>query len=146
MGGFTSVSLHEQRACHLLPVAPVDTAGILAQQHRIKSTISCRTAQHSTTHPRLSAFTRVPPSLPIAQGVLLQIFTKPLGDRSTVFVEIIQRLCALPEPPKEVGCAQICGKLAAAPWVAPGLHFLCLQALILHPAARLSSSLLTSWT
>lgn len=27
------------------------------------------------------------------QGVLLQIFTKPLGDRSTIFVEIIQRLC-----------------------------------------------------
>ena len=30
------------------------------------------------------------------QGVLLQIFTKPLGDRPTIFVEIIQRLgCAL---------------------------------------------------
>ena len=28
------------------------------------------------------------------QGVLLQIFTKPLGDRPTVFIEIIQRLCA----------------------------------------------------
>ena len=27
------------------------------------------------------------------QGVLLQIFTKPLGDRPTVFLEIIQRLC-----------------------------------------------------
>ena len=27
------------------------------------------------------------------QGVLLQIFTKPLGDRSTVFFEIIQRIC-----------------------------------------------------
>jgi 4-hydroxyphenylpyruvate dioxygenase len=27
------------------------------------------------------------------QGVLLQIFTKPLGDRPTVFIEIIQRLC-----------------------------------------------------
>lgn len=27
------------------------------------------------------------------QGVLLQIFTKPLGDRTTVFVEIIQRYC-----------------------------------------------------
>jgi 4-hydroxyphenylpyruvate dioxygenase len=32
------------------------------------------------------------------QGVLLQIFTKPLGDRPTVFFEIIQRLCALPPP------------------------------------------------
>jgi hypothetical protein len=27
--------------------------------------------------------------------VLLQIFTKPLGDRPTVFFEIIQRLCTL---------------------------------------------------
>ncbi|GAB4822862.1 hypothetical protein N2152v2_009908 [Parachlorella kessleri] len=27
------------------------------------------------------------------QGVLLQVFTKPLGDRPTVFFEIIQRLC-----------------------------------------------------
>ncbi len=26
------------------------------------------------------------------QGTLLQIFTKPLGDRPTVFVEIIQRV------------------------------------------------------
>ncbi|EFN58665.1 hypothetical protein CHLNCDRAFT_20078 [Chlorella variabilis] len=35
------------------------------------------------------------------QGVLLQIFTKPLGDRPTVFFEIIQRLCALePQAPK----------------------------------------------
>ena len=32
------------------------------------------------------------------QGVLLQIFTKPLGDRPTVFIEIIQRLCLVPEP------------------------------------------------
>lgn len=30
--------------------------------------------------------------------MLLQIFTKPLGDRPTVFFEIIQRLCALPLP------------------------------------------------
>lgn len=29
------------------------------------------------------------------QGVLLQIFTKPLGDRPTVFIEIIQRMCEL---------------------------------------------------
>jgi len=26
------------------------------------------------------------------QGVLLQIFTKPLGDRPTVFIEVIQRI------------------------------------------------------
>ena len=47
---------------------------------------------------------RCPPArLPAClQGVLLQIFTKPLGDRPTVFFEIIQRLCALP-PPSEVG-------------------------------------------
>lgn len=29
------------------------------------------------------------------QGVLLQIFTRPLGDRPTVFIEIIQRLCMI---------------------------------------------------
>lgn len=43
------------------------------------------------------------------QGVLLQIFTKPLGDRTTVFVEIIQRIgCDLtPEGEKKeqaAGC------------------------------------------
>lgn len=27
------------------------------------------------------------------EGVLLQIFTKPLFDRATIFVEIIQRVC-----------------------------------------------------
>jgi len=27
------------------------------------------------------------------QGVLLQIFTKPIGDRSTFFFEVIQRIC-----------------------------------------------------
>jgi len=26
------------------------------------------------------------------QGVLLQVFTKPLGDRPTIFIEIIQRI------------------------------------------------------
>lgn len=31
------------------------------------------------------------------QGVLLQIFTKPLGDRPTVFIEIIERLCTAEE-------------------------------------------------
>lgn len=29
------------------------------------------------------------------QGVLLQIFTKPLGDRPTIFLEIIQRICTV---------------------------------------------------
>lgn len=33
--------------------------------------------------------------------MLLQIFTKPVGDRPTVFFEIIERLCTLP-PPAEV--------------------------------------------
>lgn len=28
----------------------------------------------------------------VLQGVLLQIFTKPLSDRPTVFIEIIQRI------------------------------------------------------
>jgi 4-hydroxyphenylpyruvate dioxygenase len=31
------------------------------------------------------------------QGVLLQIFTKPVGDRPTVFLEIIQRIGCLSE-------------------------------------------------
>lgn len=35
------------------------------------------------------------------QGVLLQIFTKPLGDRPTIFLEIIQRLCLVEQ--KDVG-------------------------------------------
>jgi 4-hydroxyphenylpyruvate dioxygenase len=30
----------------------------------------------------------------VPQGMLLQIFTKPLFDRPTIFVEIIQRKCA----------------------------------------------------
>lgn len=42
------------------------------------------------------------------QGVLLQIFTKPLGDRPTIFIEIIQRLClvedvVVEEEEEEVG-------------------------------------------
>lgn len=41
------------------------------------------------------------------QGVLLQIFTKPVGDRPTVFFEIIERLCTLP-PPAEVGAGGWC--------------------------------------
>lgn len=35
---------------------------------------------------------RLPP-----QGILLQIFTRPLGDRPTVFIEIIQRLGCMRE-------------------------------------------------
>lgn len=31
------------------------------------------------------------------QGVLLQIFTKPLGDRPTIFIEIIQRVGCMRE-------------------------------------------------
>ena len=47
-----------------------------------------------------------------AQGVLLQIFTKPLSDRPTVFVEIIQR----------IGCEQELRGPAGTPacWVATG--------------------------
>ena len=30
--------------------------------------------------------------LPVVQGILLQIFSKPLSDRPTVFIEIIQRI------------------------------------------------------
>lgn len=44
---------------------------------------------------------------PLLQGVLLQIFTKPVGDRPTVFFEIIERLCTLP-PPAEVGARGWC--------------------------------------
>ena len=33
------------------------------------------------------------------QGTLLQIFTKPLGDRPTVFIEIIQRIGCEKEVP-----------------------------------------------
>lgn len=35
------------------------------------------------------------------QGVLLQIFTKPLGDRPTVFIEIIERLCSAEKQPED---------------------------------------------
>jgi len=44
------------------------------------------------------------------QGVLLQIFTRPVGDRPTIFLEIIQRVCpkekemrAAGDPAAEVG-------------------------------------------
>ena len=37
------------------------------------------------------------------QGVLLQIFTKPLGDRPTVFIEIIERLCKIENEPEQEG-------------------------------------------
>ncbi|KAL3932861.1 MAG: hypothetical protein SGARI_003851 [Bacillariaceae sp.] len=36
------------------------------------------------------------------EGVLLQLFTKPVGDRPTLFFEIIQRIgCILPEDDEE---------------------------------------------
>ena len=41
------------------------------------------------------------------QGVLIQIFTKPLTDRPTIFIEIIQRIgCEYPKEEKEqaAGC------------------------------------------
>lgn len=39
------------------------------------------------------------------QGVLLQIFTKPIGDRPTIFFEIIQRLgCMNPQGIQKPGC------------------------------------------
>ena len=47
------------------------------------------------------------------QGVLLQIFTKPLGDRPTVFIEIIQRLCT------EGGAPAAAAAAAAAPAAEP---------------------------
>jgi len=38
-------------------------------------------------------------------GVLLQIFTKPLGDRPTIFIEIIQRVgCQIAENQQKPGC------------------------------------------
>ncbi|KAL7551952.1 hypothetical protein ACHAWF_015877, partial [Thalassiosira exigua] len=39
------------------------------------------------------------------EGVLLQIFTRPLGDRPTVFLEIIQRIGCLLEGDEKVGAA-----------------------------------------
>ena len=39
------------------------------------------------------------------QGVLLQVFTKPVGDRATLFLEIIQRVgCMLPGGEQKPGC------------------------------------------
>jgi len=38
------------------------------------------------------------------QGILLQIFTKPIGDRPTVFFEIIQRLGCMNEGIQKPGC------------------------------------------
>ena len=43
------------------------------------------------------------------QGVLLQIFTKPLGDRPTIFLEIIQRIGCEVEVDGEVKQAGGCG-------------------------------------
>lgn len=39
------------------------------------------------------------------EGTLLQIFTQPLGDRPTIFIEIIQRIgCNLPQGGQAAGC------------------------------------------
>lgn len=39
------------------------------------------------------------------EGTLLQIFTQPLGDRPTIFIEIIQRIgCELPQGGQAAGC------------------------------------------
>lgn len=65
-----------------------------------------RRAAPPCTWPRLTSPPATSPSAPSLaaplprhlQGVLLQIFTKPLGDRPTVFFEIIQRLCVLSPP------------------------------------------------
>jgi 4-hydroxyphenylpyruvate dioxygenase len=43
------------------------------------------------------------------QGVLLQIFTKPLGDRPTVFIEIIQRLCFVEHAAAAAAAAMVPG-------------------------------------
>lgn len=40
------------------------------------------------------------------QGVLLQIFTKPIGDRSTLFIEIIQRIGCTKDPATNKAIAQ----------------------------------------
>jgi len=40
------------------------------------------------------------------QGVLLQIFTKPIGDRSTLFIEIIQRIGCMRDPKSNAIVAQ----------------------------------------
>ena len=47
------------------------------------------------------------------QGVLLQIFTKPLGDRPTVFIEIIERVGCLRR--REVTAGDAVKEAAAAP-------------------------------
>lgn len=47
------------------------------------------------------------------QGVLLQLFTKPLGDRPTIFIEVIQRLCALPPPERRAEEAAAAAALPA---------------------------------
>eukprot|EP00882_Tetradesmus_deserticola_P000513 GHRQ01000565.1.p1 GENE.GHRQ01000565.1~~GHRQ01000565.1.p1 ORF type:complete len:514 (+),score=218.98 GHRQ01000565.1:154-1542(+) len=48
------------------------------------------------------------------QGVLMQVFTKPLGDRPTIFIEIIERRGCLKESASQAGSA------AAAPAAAGG--------------------------
>ncbi|WIA39445.1 hypothetical protein OEZ86_005546 [Tetradesmus obliquus] len=51
------------------------------------------------------------------QGVLLQIFTKPLGDRPTIFIEIIERRGCLKESAAQAGSA---AAAAAEPTAAGG--------------------------
>lgn len=56
--------------------------------------------------PRLA----VVPRCACAQGVLLQIFTKPVGDRPTIFLEIIQRVgCMREVAPHVIEQAGGCG-------------------------------------
>ena len=55
----------------------------------------------------------VPPFASCPQGVLLQIFTKPLGDRPTVFIEIIQRVGCMREV-KEPATGAVVGTEQAA--------------------------------
>ena len=43
------------------------------------------------------------------QGVLLQIFTQPLGDRPTVFLEVIQRVGCM-RPLKDTGGGDVTNK------------------------------------
>ena len=50
------------------------------------------------------------------QGVLLQIFTKPVGDRPTLFLEIIQRIgCERRSPGAQAAAAAADAEAHAAP-------------------------------
>ena len=52
------------------------------------------------------------------QGILLQIFTKPLGDRPTVFIEIIERLGCLHKVDEKGAAAETAAAESAAAAVA----------------------------